>query len=346
MESKKKPLEETNNNKEEKSKIIPWEDFQQELARLSSLSSALDEANQKKSIIREKLNSFLQLEAESIKWSNELDEMREKLEARKLLMGNMSMRSKAVREKTKKQEEQLNSEIRSLLMVGSALSVATSRLQEANKSLRGEKGYAHHLQNLQKLLRMQQQFMVSQISLLYPVKVVIGHTRESYNLIYIYSHSQGKHDVQKSLDATSMTILGHLSVHPFTKMNFLTDKKEALSSATALGYIAHAVSLLALYIKVPLRYPIRLGASRTYICDYTPPLVESISEFTSTKPIEFPLFLEGKETTRSAYAVFLLNKDLEQLLNFIGVESLGPRHVLANFRELLNNILSHEYINS
>ncbi|XP_023745738.1 vacuolar protein sorting 38 isoform X1 [Lactuca sativa] len=332
MESKKKPLEETNNNKEEKSKIIPWEDFQQELARLSSLSSALDEANQKKSIIREKLNSFLQLEAESIKWSNELDEMREKLEARKLLMGNMSMRSKAVREKTKKQEEQLNSEIRSLLMVGSALSVATSRLQEANKSLRGEKGYAHHLQNLQKLLRMQQQFMVSQISLLYPVKVVIGHTR--------------KHDVQKSLDATSMTILGHLSVHPFTKMNFLTDKKEALSSATALGYIAHAVSLLALYIKVPLRYPIRLGASRTYICDYTPPLVESIPEFTSTKPIEFPLFLEGKETTRSAYAVFLLNKDLEQLLNFIGVESLGPRHVLANFRELLNNILSHEYINS
>ncbi|CAI9271371.1 unnamed protein product [Lactuca saligna] len=331
MESKKKPLEETNKNKEEKSKIIPWEDFQQELARLSSLSSALHEANQKKSIIREKLNSLVQVEAESLKWSNGLDEMREKLEARKLLMGNMSMRSKAVREKTKKQEEQLNSEIRSLLMVGSALSVATSRLQEANKSLRGEKGYAHHLKNLQKLLRMQQQFMASQISLLYPVKVVCGHTR--------------KHDVQKSLDAT-LTISGHLSVHPFTKMNFLTDKKEALSSATALGYIAHAVSLLALYIKVPLRYPIRLGASRTYICDYTPPLVESIPEFTSTKPIEFPLFLEGKETTRSAYAVFLLNKDLEQLLNFIGVESLGPRHVLANFRELLNNIVSHEYINS
>lgn len=106
-----------------------------------------------------------------------------------------------------------------------------------------------------------------------------------------------------------------------------------------------AVSLLASYIKIPLRYPIRLGASRTYICDYAPPFVESVSEFTSTKPMEFPLFLEGKETTRSAYAVFLLNKDLEQLLNFIGIESLGPRHVLANFRELLNKILSHEDIN-
>lgn len=36
-------------------------------------------------------------------------------------------------------------------------------------------------------------------------------------------------------------------------------------------------------------------------------------------------------------------QDLEQLLNFIGVNSLGPRHVLANLKELYRTILSPEY---
>lgn len=37
-------------------------------------------------------------------------------------------------------------------------------------------------------------------------------------------------------------------------------------------------------------------------------------------------------------------QDLEQLLNFIGVKSLGPRHVLANLKELTRTILSPDYI--
>ena len=39
-------------------------------------------------------------------------------------------------------------------------------------------------------------------------------------------------------------------------------------------------------------------------------------------------------------------QDLEQLLNFIGAQSLGPRHVLANLRELFRIILSPEYIDT
>ncbi|KAJ9555638.1 hypothetical protein OSB04_010252 [Centaurea solstitialis] len=354
MESKKKALEEKNKKQqEEKVKIIQWEDFQQELARLSSLSSALTEANHNKSLIQEKLNSHLQLEAESLSRSNKLDEMRENLEARKLVMGNMSMRSKVVQEKAKKQEEQLNSEIRSLLMAGTSLSVASRSLQEANNSLAGERGYGH-LRNLQKLLRVRQQFMVSQISLLYPVKVVTGHTCEQELDSFSGSSKSGNPSGLKPLDAGSLTISGlQLTVLPFKKLSFFTDKKEVQRSATALGYVAHAVSLIAFYLEIPLRYPLRLGGSRTYICDYAPSVEPTSSDFTSislpsssSKPMEFPLFLEGQDTTRSAYAVFLLNKDLEQLLNFIGVESLGPRHVLANLKELLNNILSQEYINS
>lgn len=55
--------------------------------------------------------------------------MREKLESRKLVMGNMSMHSKVVGEKVKKQEEQLTTEIRSLLVSGTSLSAANKRLQ-------------------------------------------------------------------------------------------------------------------------------------------------------------------------------------------------------------------------
>jgi hypothetical protein len=76
-----------------------------------------------------------------------------------------------------------------------------------------------------------------------------------------------------------------------------------------------AVSLIASYLQVPLRYPVRLGASHSYIIDHAPSLELTSSEastsaksFTNAKHVEFPLFLEGQDTTRAAYAVFLLSK--------------------------------------
>ncbi|XP_027116814.1 vacuolar protein sorting 38-like isoform X3 [Coffea arabica] len=363
MDSKKKmpnsvAEEEKEKDKEVKidegnAKLIEWEDYQQELARFCSLTSALNEAKQKKLVLQQKLQSLIQVEAESLNRSNELDEMREKLESRKLVMGNMSMHSKVAEEKVKKQEEQLSSEIRSLLLAGTALSVASKQLQEANGSLAGERGYLH-LKTLQKSLRVRQQYMVSQVSLLYPVKFVIGHRHEQELESFTSSIKSGVTAGSKPLDQGSLTISGlHLTVIPFTKMSFFTDKKEVQQSSTALGYIAHAVLLIASYLQVPLRYPLRLGGSRSYIRDYAPSIEPVSSDSTSNslvltnaKPVEFPLFLEGQDSTRAAYAVFLLNKDLEQLLNYIGVKSLGPRHVLANLKELLKTILSPEYIDT
>jgi hypothetical protein len=37
-------------------------------------------------------------------------------------------------------------------------------------------------------------------------------------------------------------------------------------------------------------------------------------------------------------------QDIEQLLNYIGAESLGPRHVLANLKQLTTIIQSQGYI--
>ncbi|KAL0287541.1 UNVERIFIED_CONTAM: hypothetical protein Scaly_2760800 [Sesamum calycinum] len=106
MESSKKPIVNTKEEKrgaqEDRAKVIEWEDYEQELARLCSLTSALEEAKKKKLLLEEKLQSLIQIEAESLNRSNELEQMREKLESRKLVMGNMSMHSKVVKEKSKK----------------------------------------------------------------------------------------------------------------------------------------------------------------------------------------------------------------------------------------------------
>lgn len=42
-------------------KVIEWEDFEQELARLWSLSSALEEAKQQKESLKQKLDSLIQV---------------------------------------------------------------------------------------------------------------------------------------------------------------------------------------------------------------------------------------------------------------------------------------------
>ncbi|XP_022138809.1 UV radiation resistance-associated gene protein [Momordica charantia] len=351
--SSSSPSESSRISDPENAKVVEWEDFEQELARLWSLSSALEEAKHQKETLKQKLDSLIQVDSESVSRSNELAEMVEKLEARKRFVENLSMRSKLASEDVKKQEESLSVEVRSLLVAGTALSKARKRLQESNRLLTGEEGY-DRLKSLQKMLRRRQQYMISQVSFLYPVKISTGPARDQELESFPNTSRLGNSSGSKPVNHGSLTILGlNLNVLPFKKMSFFSDKKETQRSATALGYVAHAVSLISSYLKVPLRYPLHMGGSHSYICDYAPSIEPSSSVSLSTslpvtnmKHVEFPLFLDGQDTTRAAYAVFLLNKDLEQLLNFIGMKSLGPRHILANLKELLRIIQSADYIDT
>ncbi|XP_039067768.1 UV radiation resistance-associated gene protein-like isoform X1 [Hibiscus syriacus] len=338
---------------EENVRIIEWEDFEHELARLWSLTSALKEANERKQSLQEKLQSFIQVKTESLNRMNELEEMRERLAAREVMMENMSMRCKVVTEDAKKHEEMLSTEVRSLVVAGTSLSVARKRLQESNRILHEERGYIK-LKNLLRKLRTMQQYKISQVSLLYPVKILAGPLQAQELESYPSSSKLGNSSASKSINHRTLTILGlHPTILPFTKMSFFTDKKELQKSTTALGYVAHAVSLIASFLQVPLRYPLRLGGSRSYLIDNVPPVEATTLDpswntvlSASVKPVEFPLFLEGQDTTRAAYAVFLLSKDIEQLLSFIGVDSLGPRHILANLKVLLRCVQSSEFIDT
>ncbi|GMI96108.1 VACUOLAR SORTING RECEPTOR 38, Unflattened and Small Leaves 1 [Hibiscus trionum] len=335
---------------QENVQLIEWEDFEHELARLWSLTSALKEANGRKQSLQGKLRSFIQVKTESLNRMNELEEMRERLVARKVMMENMSMHCKVATEDAKRQEEMLSTEVRSLVVAGTSLSVARKRLQESNRILNEERDYIN-LKNMQRKLRARQQYMILQVSLLYPVKILVGPSQAQELESYPSSSKLGNSSVSKPINRGALTILGlHLTMLPFTKMSFFTDKKEVQKSATALGYVAHAVSLIASCLQVPLRYPLRLGGSRSYVIDNVPSVEPTASDLSwnttlsvAVKPVEFPLFLDGQDTTRAAYAAFLLSKDIEQLLNFIGVDSLGPRHILANLKELLRLVQSSQF---
>ncbi|XP_068646353.1 vacuolar protein sorting 38-like [Aristolochia californica] len=340
-------------------KIIEWEELQQELVRLWSLSSALKKAKERKEYLAQKLESAIQVRKEPLHRFNQLEEMGLKLEDKKLAFENLLMHSKVMVEASKTEREQLSVAVRPLLTASKALSTACKRLQETHRLLAGDRGYTH-LKNMEKMLKMRQQYMVTQISALYPVKGSAGlapgkvRSQNKVNRSGV-DDSNSQPSILPNVSNSGMsplTISGlHLFVPPFKKMSFFSHKKEAQRSASALGYVAHVLSRVASYLDVPLRYPLRLGGSHSYISDSAPSIEPMSSDLLvnsavaiNVKPAEFSLFLEGQDPTRAAYAIFLLNKDLEQLLNYIGVESLGPRQVLANLKELYRTIQSQEFI--
>ncbi|XP_020113639.1 UV radiation resistance-associated gene protein-like isoform X1 [Ananas comosus] len=334
-------------------KVVEWDELQEELARLWSLSSAAHEAKERKDALTRRIESILKSREESLRRRYELEDMRQKLNLKKTALEDLRMRVKKASKDVEGKREQLCLEIRTLLVAAENLSTAQQQLQEANKLLAAKMGH-DQLKNVEKMIRMKQQYLVAQVAAIYPVEAINEQSPgEKPDLRFGGDIGLSSKDVPKPLPLSSLTILG-LQLTMFPKMSIFGDEKELQNSATVLGYVAHAVSLIASYLNVRLRYPLRLGASRSYILDHAPSVKFTLADVEtnppiktmSLKPTEFPLFLEGQDAIRAAYAIFLLNKDLEQLLNYVGAESLGPRHVLANLWELIRIILSEEYINN
>ncbi|PWY77589.1 UV radiation resistance protein [Aspergillus eucalypticola CBS 122712] len=95
--------------------------------------------------------------------------------------------------------------------------------------------------------------------------------------------------------------------------------------AAALGYTAHLVYLLSFYLSIPLPYPISPYLSHSLIQD---PVSASLPQRT------YPLYPVNVQY-RFEYGVFLLNKDIEFLLNKQGLRVLDIRHTLPNLKYLL-----------
>ncbi|KAI0367504.1 hypothetical protein BV20DRAFT_970472 [Pilatotrama ljubarskyi] len=105
------------------------------------------------------------------------------------------------------------------------------------------------------------------------------------------------------------------------------------SVATALGYSAQVVHLLAAYMGHRLVYPVTCVGSRSTIKDGISAMVG---------PRNFPLFSKGVDTYRFEYGVFLLNKDIEMLMTERNLRALDMRHTLPNLKNLLLTLTDNE----
>lgn len=103
--------------------------------------------------------------------------------------------------------------------------------------------------------------------------------------------------------------------------------------ATALGFAAQVVQLLAIYMGKGLTYPITCIGSRSLIRDNISAMVG---------PRMFPLFSKGVDTYRFEYGVFLLNKDIEMLMADRDLRALDMRHTLPNLKNLLLTLTDGE----
>jgi len=100
--------------------------------------------------------------------------------------------------------------------------------------------------------------------------------------------------------------------------------------AIGLGHVCHLVFMLAKYLDVPLRYEVTPKCSRSFITDKI------------TSKGQYPLYSYGVDRKRFEYAVFLLNKNIEQLLHSQGSEvPKSLRDTLPNLGALVSVLEAH-----
>lgn len=172
------------------------------------------------------------------------------------------------------------------------------------------------------LLGAKQQLSNQETKALEKEKEILRTLKESYEFRrwYLVAQIRTIYTIQQSQDGKSLSVNGF----KLPNSDFTGCDEEQI--ATALGYVSHILYLAAKYLEVPLRYPMIPMCSRSMILD-------EISQQTSPK---FPLYSRGVDRTRFEYAVFLLNKNLEQLLNSQGLEIISLRHTLPNVQILLS----------
>ncbi|CAO1637334.1 unnamed protein product [Sympodiomycopsis kandeliae] len=96
--------------------------------------------------------------------------------------------------------------------------------------------------------------------------------------------------------------------------------------SAALNVVCQVVLLCSWYLRTPLHYDMYLIGSQSLITD-------EISMIHG--PRGFPLYSKGVEQYRFEYGVFLLNKNIEQLMNVHDIPVLDINHILPNLNNLL-----------
>lgn len=113
------------------------------------------------------------------------------------------------------------------------------------------------------------------------------------------------------------------------------------AEAAVLGYIGHLVVLLAHYLDISLRYPIKCASSTSFILDPisvfpdTSDYSGSGPPFSLKRDRKYPLHWVKGSPERYRYGVYLLNKNIEQLLQGRGLVCGDVRDTLHNLAGLV-----------
>ncbi|KAF9154827.1 hypothetical protein BG015_011849 [Linnemannia schmuckeri] len=183
-----------------------------------------------------------------------------------------------------------------------------------------------------------------------------GQTQEMYleeNIINLTKNKESLFHVLKEYSSKRTELIATLfTIFPITQSendpNLLMICKVPLPNSVyngmdedlvsiALGFTCQLVVMLAHYLNVPLRYPLTPMGSRAFVIDPVSLLVG---------PKEFPLYGKGQDRNRFEYGVFLLNKDIEQLMNSQGLQFMDLRQTLPNIRYLMETLLTKSPIQS
>lgn len=323
--------------------MVEWEIFEKVWGRLCGRYMVLRKVQVNRAALKEQVGARLQFQIVAKEREDALEAMKREVFSKNLRLKSAQEALRNQRESLAKQTKSVVPSFRSLQCALNAAAGARRRLQGAELLLSGDGG-RERLQKLCDLLDTRKRRMVAEIVSIYPLvssKPDIPSTREVERIAV-------------DRDGSSLVIAGMALSEPGKKLSGLArDKIENDMSATALGYVGHVVTLVARYFDIQLRYPIVEMASRSFIRDNSPavepPAVDAVTAAVAPHygaqrlAVEFPLFSESQDSTRSAYAVFLLNKDLEQILNHLGFESVGPRHTLLNLEKFVKVVLSRKH---
>ena len=85
---------------------------------------------------------------------------------------------------------------------------------------------------------------------------------------------------------------------------------------------------IAYYLGINLRYQAIQRSSRSCITD----------SVTRGEEKTYPLFLKGQDKGYVEYAIYLLNKNVEQILSHMGIPILNLRATLENLRKALDRV--------
>ncbi|KAI9323667.1 UV radiation resistance protein and autophagy-related subunit 14-domain-containing protein [Dichotomocladium elegans] len=267
------------------------------LLKINTLKACIFDTQQQASEVQQSMNELLIQEADRFRLVRERNSRQTRLED---IEGRLAKTKTSVR-KDQKRIDELRQNIKERK---AAIEDAHRRLRIGKEDLQNnemalERSVQTHQRLYHKLTRRKKELIA--------------------DLFSIYPIEQSFHDMHQ------FYIRGvHLPNSVYTGCN-----NEEI--ATALGFTAHLVSMLAFYLSIPLRYPIMPMGSRATIKDPVSSLAGST---------DFPLYSKGVDKYRFEFGVFLLNKNIEQLMNAYGLIVMDLRHTLPNIHYFIQAVLT------